>query len=270
MNTIYNTGETAEELKRKYNYDGSSLREAQLRMIEMLSFLDKVCKENNITYFIAFGTLLGAKRHEGFIPWDDDMDVYIDAYDLKKLRKIINTANYKYVVQDNTSDRGFVRYYNVLRDLSSEYIKDEFLHNQRKYRGVQIDLFPYDFGIFKIGKKIINKTIWLNENYLLGKHPNLSQYLFSFTRNIVIPFFRLISRIKGKKYISLGYEGIDFGYTYLASDVFPLNYVNFEGIMVPAPKEIDKILIKDYGVNYNELPNIEQRNQHKVSEIKFW
>lgn len=89
--------------------------------------MNDICKENNITYFIAFGTLLGAIRHGGFIPWDDNLYIYIYIYindkGLKKLRKIINNGNYPYVIQDYSSDKGFVRYYSVLRDTNSEYIK---------------------------------------------------------------------------------------------------------------------------------------------------
>ena len=57
-----------EELKMKYNPDGSSLRKAQLRMLEILLFVDKVCKAHNIEYWIEGGTLLGAVRHVGFVP----------------------------------------------------------------------------------------------------------------------------------------------------------------------------------------------------------
>ena len=74
---IYNTGETSEELKEKYNPDGSDTRRAQLRMLEMLHFIDDICKKNNIEYYINSGTLLGAVRHGGFIPWDDDLDICI-------------------------------------------------------------------------------------------------------------------------------------------------------------------------------------------------
>ena len=169
-NKVYNTGETNSILRSKYNYDGSLLRKAQMRMLEMLIFLDDICKKNDISYFIAFGTLLGAVRHGGFIPWDDDMDVYINDRDMKKLRKIINSGNYPYIVQDHTVDKGFVRYYNVLRDLKSEYVKDEFQHNQRKYRGVQIDFFPYEYGVIEAGKRLMDKTMGFNERYLLGKH----------------------------------------------------------------------------------------------------
>ena len=69
---VFNTGETQSELRAKYNPEGSILRRAQMRMLDMLIYLDKVCKEQNIPYRIDGGNVLGAVRHGGFIPWDDD------------------------------------------------------------------------------------------------------------------------------------------------------------------------------------------------------
>ena len=63
------------ELRERYNPDGSILRKQQLRMLEMLQYIDFVCKKHNIRYWLCSGTLLGAVRHGGFIPWDDDVDI---------------------------------------------------------------------------------------------------------------------------------------------------------------------------------------------------
>ena len=71
-------------LREKYSPDGSTLRKAQLRMLEMLKFIDGVCKDNGIEYWIDYGTLLGAARHGGFIPWDDDTDICMTIDNLKK------------------------------------------------------------------------------------------------------------------------------------------------------------------------------------------
>lgn len=270
IDIVYNTGETDLELKNKYNYDGSELRKAQLRMIKMLSFLNDICKENGITYFVAFGTLLGAVRHGGFIPWDDDLDIYINDKDLKKLRKIINNGSYPYVIQDYSSDKGFVRYYNVLRDLKSEYIKEEYQHNQREYRGIQIDLFPYDYGVMEWGVRLVGKTYGLNEKLFLGKNRVLTALIFHLTRGGIIPFLKLISKFKGRKKVGLGYETGDSGYYYYTNDVFPLKTINFEGLAVPCPNHPEAVLKIDYGYNYMELPPENQRNHHKVINIRFY
>ena len=266
----YNTGETEQDLKKKYNYEGSDLRKAQVRMTEMLSFLDKICKENSITYFIAFGTLLGAVRHRGFIPWDDDLDIYINDKDLKRLRKIINMGNYPYVIQDYSIDKGFVRYYNVLRDLKSEYIKDEYQHNQRKYKGIQIDLFPFEYGVLKFGAKLVGKTYGLNEKKFLGKNRFLTSIVFHISREGIIPLLKGFSKIMGRKKIALGYETGDPRYCYYATDIFPLKTITFEGHTVPCPNHPEAVLSCDYGPNYMDLPDEKERGHHKVMNIKFY
>ena len=65
------------------------LRKVQLIELDILKDLDRVCKANNITYFIAQGTLLGAAKYRKFIPWDDDIDVIIPCNELKKLKSIL-------------------------------------------------------------------------------------------------------------------------------------------------------------------------------------
>ena len=75
-----------EDLSR-YNPEGSTLRKAQLRMLDILVAIDKICRENNIKYWIDYGTLLGAVRHKGFIPWDDDIDICVLDEDYPKVRE---------------------------------------------------------------------------------------------------------------------------------------------------------------------------------------
>lgn len=62
-------------LREKYNPDGSILRQHQLKMLDILIIIDRICKKHGIKYWISDGTLLGAVRHGGFIPWDDDLDI---------------------------------------------------------------------------------------------------------------------------------------------------------------------------------------------------
>ena len=147
------------ELKEKYNPEGSNRRKAQLRMLEMLTFLDVFCRDHNICYWLDSGTLLGAMRHQGFIPWDDDTDVCMPYEDYKRFVKLFGNKQIgDFVLQNHDTDPGYYRYWSVVRDLKSEYVHSDDLYTEKsiKYKGLQIDIFPvitrYNSLSFRLGK----------------------------------------------------------------------------------------------------------------------
>ena len=147
---IYNTGETDETLKAEYNPEGSILRKCQLRMLEMLCYFDDICKKIGIEYGLDGGNVLGAVRHGGFIPWDDDIDVHIRKEDETKLIKyLLKNPHPQFVLQCNKTDPKCYNPWPVLRDLKSEYFQDSASHNAKKYRGLQIDIFTMQKGTIK-------------------------------------------------------------------------------------------------------------------------
>ena len=78
-----------DELVNMYNPDGSDLRNLQLRMLEILNVVDRICRKHDIKYWLCGGTLLGAVRHGGFIPWDDDLDIEMMREDFIRFSEII-------------------------------------------------------------------------------------------------------------------------------------------------------------------------------------
>ena len=78
-----------DDLRARFNPDGSLLRRQQLRMLDILLEVDKICKKHDIRYWLSSGTLIGAMRHDGFIPWDDDLDIEMLRSDYVRLMKVL-------------------------------------------------------------------------------------------------------------------------------------------------------------------------------------
>lgn len=147
-------------MRAKYNPEGSDLRRAQLRMLDMLLYLDKVCKENEITYWLAAGTCLGAVRHGGFIPWDDDIDIFMMENEYKKLIDLIlSNPHPQFKIQIKKTDSNYFLSWAKLRDTHSKNIglKSKSL---AKYCGLTIDIFPLsDCIIPKWNSSFLNKNV---------------------------------------------------------------------------------------------------------------
>ena len=84
-----------EALRAKYNPEGSLLRRDQMELLKMLRVVADICDANGIQWWLSSGTLLGAARHEGFIPWDDDLDIVLLRKDCKRLERILERLDHK-------------------------------------------------------------------------------------------------------------------------------------------------------------------------------
>lgn len=247
------------ELREKYNPDGSQLRRAQIRMVEMLKFIDKICLKNNITYWLDFGTLLGAARHGGFIPWDDDADICMTHTDAEKFKEIMmkNNPSNEFVLQCNETDKNYYSScWYVLRDLKSEYIQNNELHTIRKYRGVQVDIFHaeeksfYPFFLFvNQMQRCINKLLYRHSKIPLSLiFVKILYHLLQFC----IKVFRMIS--PNKDYFRMPY-GIGAKWRIRhKKNVYPIGRIMFEGYEFNCPCNVNEYLTELYG-DWEKLPD---------------
>lgn len=262
-----------DELKEKYNPEGSSLRKGQLRMVEMLKFIDVFCRNNNLTYWLDCGTLLGAVRHGGFIPWDDDTDICMPLEDMLKFKKLMIHQNpsKEFVLQCHETDSNYNRsQWIVLRDLKSEYMQDSNFHNGLRYKGLQIDIFPLEKDV-PISLKKFADTIQLrfinratqSEKKLYRMIRPFRNCMWLFLNHFIIPVCRLFK--KKNNYYNMAY-GIPFYHKRFIKDIYPLKKAKFEDSYFNVPNNVDSYLTNLYG-DWRKIPS--QIKTHKV-EIVFY
>jgi len=111
--------------------------------IDMLTQLDAVCRKNNLRYYLMYGTLLGAYRHGGFIPWDDDIDVVMPRKDYERLKQLKNVFANPYYLQFPGEDEGYYFSFAKLRNSRTTGITMPFRYQSYNH-GLWIDIFPLD------------------------------------------------------------------------------------------------------------------------------
>lgn len=258
------------KLRERYNPDGSDLRVLQLRMAQMLEYFDKFCKEHDITYWLSSGTCLGAIRHRGFIPWDDDLDVEMLPEDYKKLLSLKNEfedgAN---AIQDFSTDNEYITPYGKLRDKNSS-VKE--IHNRDlyfKYKGAFIDILLREKGSF-VFSRIAHVCQYLSYSVTNIKNRRIRRALkwacYNTMHKVLFPVFRFLNKWFGEKGIyryalgSSSYERIH------SSGLFPLKTAVFEGKEYPVPGNVEDYLTMIYG-DYGKLPELKDFRIHFTSII---
>ena len=266
-NVTFNTGETHEELRNRYNPEGSVLRLAQLRMLDMLIYLDRVCKEIGVEYVLEGGNALGAVRHGGFIPWDDDIDIDMTFDDYRKLcRYLLANPHPQYKLQTHETDPGYFGDWAVLRDLNSEYLQDSIVHNIRTYRGLQVDIFPLEKNSFYFLHRIASGLSHINEKYFVGKKRIPSIIMYHILHKFVFPLFRLIDKLNYTNNYYMYCYGHGGRVKLPENILFPPKEIIFEGKSFLGPRNINDYLTTFFG-DYKELPPKENRHKHNASYI---
>lgn len=127
------------------------IRRLQLVELDILLELDRICRKYNINYFLCGGTLLGAVRHKGFIPWDDDVDIGFLRVDYERFCKVFaqETDLNKYFLQTWKTDKNYRWSYGKIRRLGTEYVRSGQEH-MKYVSGISIDIFPYDYLPFDL------------------------------------------------------------------------------------------------------------------------
>lgn len=269
-------------------------RKMQLLQLDMLVELDRVCRANNIKYTIFAGTLLGAVRHKGYIPWDDDADIAMLRKEYEKFKRVANQLNPEICFfQDNETDPEYRWGYGKLRRTGTKYVRVGQEHIKCK-TGVFIDIFPMDDIPQNTVGQVINdvyccalrKILWSE----VGKYSDsvgiFKKTLFKFLSKIPPEaVYKRHKRMTNKsrnnsnnKVRTLFFPA--FGTLYMKHPIrkrygMPKKWFKdvaeyeFEGKKFYGPKDYDGFLKYMYG-DYMTLPPVEQRYPHApVSEYEF-
>ena len=253
-----------EEDLSKYNPEGSLLRNTQMRMLHILQEVDLICRRHQIDYFLDGGSLLGAIRHKGFIPWDDDLDITIMAKDYKLLRSVlIAELPDDLVYQDATIDKNLPTLFGKVRDRNSYYEEDITAKLQEK--GIFIDIFPKEYIFsFKWKKKVdyLYGHCFRSIHNYFGKRDKLKSYFVFPLAWLLVWGTRIVTRMIPKSHRLIANIYGQWSYKALAkSDIFPTQDIIFEGFVTRGPAHPEAVL-KAYFGDYMQIPPKDKRPQH--------
>ncbi len=252
-----------QELRHRFNPDGSLLRQHQLRMLEMLKYIDGICKKHDIKYWLSSGTLLGAVRHGGFIPWDDDLDIEMLKCDYDRLIDILKKERSSlYVIQTYETDKKYCLPFAKLRDLHSCVI--ESITFDYKYNGCWIDIFPIEKNTRFCLK--VSAFLWHHFFSLVGVVRRRPKHFLFFYKKMfyrwIYPLLRLVNKTLPLRYLYHTY-GVPFLKPRVMNDIYPLKEILFENDEFPVPFNTDAYLRRIYG-EYMSVPPLENIKSHNL------
>lgn len=253
--------------ERKYNPEGSALREHQLRLLGLLTEFDRLCSENGIVWWLDGGTLLGAVRHGGFIPWDDDLDVCILWKDVPKIRRILSEkAQPPYAFKDRRGTPGYTRLWPRFVDESCRILRRDPVTGEPVDDELWVDTFIVRPGSPRL-KKLLDPLYGrcvrrINGRIRDGALKRAGAYLLFPVALLGVGIVDLGGKLFHRNSLMHDF-GVPFYNIRTPQEVFPLRNISFEGRKFPAPADPDKYLRRIYG-DYMKLPPEEFRVNHEI------
>lgn len=255
--------------------------------LDILKYVDRYCTEHGLRYFLGDGTLLGAIRHHGYIPWDDDIDIRMPRPDYNKLIECFN-ANVKKEHFKLVAPKSPESQFYFAKIIDTRTVKVEpYLNYKNGVLGVDIDVFPLDgcpddeafftkwaLELCGYNKALIYKKKRLTRSLLSGA----KDIFLNRTRAKFVPFMTCNEIVDKVAYMLMQYPfeksryicaiGVDDRFRVPAECVQDYILAEFEDGMFRIPYGYDELLKAQYG-NYRKLPPVEQQVTHHVNNV-YW
>lgn len=256
-------------------------RKLQLKSLEMALYFDKFCEERGLLYYFCGGCCIGTIRDKGFIPWDDDVDVFMPRADYERLKaEWVNTDQYsiQYPTRDFQTENQFLTIHDNYTTFVKTYQKDLDINH-----GIMLDVIPLDGCPAGFARK--KQKIWalLYSLFVVGKAPDNHGGLVSFASKCLLGVFRgkniryKIWRTCERNMSKYKIEDCDYitelctGPGYMKNE-YPKECfasavrMEFEGHMMPLPVGYDKYLRMAFG-DYMQLPPKDKQVCHHEYEV---
>lgn len=250
-----------------------NVREVQEKILETMKFIDAICRDHSIEYFIMGGTALGAVRHGGFIPWDDDLDIFMTPYNYEKFRSVFNKLeSKKFVLQEWRIVDNYLEYAKV-RMNGTTFIEEAFKDRKDMHHGIYVDIMI----LHKCpNKKLVQKSIYYASKYVTlvalsqrNWKPKNSKQQFALSLLNVLPnkflsnqcykFIYKYNNLKEEYSYCYFITKAKFSQGIFSAEMFnkPMD-IEFEDTILMGPSDIKSYLSFRYG-DYMKLPSEEEQ-----------
>lgn len=245
----------------------------------LISYID-ICKKLNLRYYLIGGTLIGAIRHQGFIPWDDDIDIGMPREDYEIFLKEAQALLPEHLfVQTIWTDREYLQCFAKIRNSNTTFLETTAAKHNINH-GAFIDIFPLDYypddpkAQRRIDKKRSVYTARVSARYARPTRRSPQAFLLTIALRLIYPSYRYVLKKRDKLFKSIpksrllaNYGGFDG-----QREIVPASWygqgvpVTFEGLQVIAPTQYHEILTHIYG-DYMQLPPEEDRVGHHYTDV---
>lgn len=249
--------------------------------LDLLLEFDRICKKHNLKYFVMGGSLIGAIRHKGFIPWDDDIDVAMLREDYEKFLKVgVDELKDPYLLQIPCEDIDYYYSFAKIRNKNTSAISYTFMHAEFN-QGIFMDIFPLDNCLIDTLEERFNRIKELtieNSTHMRMKNPNPSdedkariakisgrtpQEIFDEIHKIATEYKDIETEyVNTAVFTAYKYDTLVYKKEWLDEVI----YTDFEGFMIPIPKGYDGVLKVQYG-DYMKLPPVEKRGVEHAGAV---